>query len=172
MNKIPCIFQNMEAKILPSDVCIFGYLGQLSPAAVHSADSRLHSGVKWWIHISPIVMYLHKNSFVLHWNSCKQHSESSTRCYWLTVSKCFIHFEHSFLIDKFSGKMVNILPSDMFNSSVVPRNFNLWLAKTSLWSFFGVFGWPECSALFVSVWPYLKSSYHLLTIISNGAESK
>ena len=27
-------------------------------------------------------------------------------------------------------------------------------------------------ALFVSVWPHLKSAYHLLTIVSNGAESE
>ena len=39
MNKIPSESQNTEAKTLPVDVCIFDCFGQLSPAAVHSADS-------------------------------------------------------------------------------------------------------------------------------------
>ena len=30
MNKIPCASQNMEAKTLPADVCIFGRFGWLS----------------------------------------------------------------------------------------------------------------------------------------------
>ena len=60
------------------------------------------------------------------WNSCKQRSESSTCCFWSTVSKHGIHFEHSFLIDKCSCKIVNTLPSNIFNSSAITRNFNLW----------------------------------------------
>ena len=97
MNKIPCASQNMEAKTLPADVWIFGRFGRLSPAAVHSTDCRFDSRVKWWIHVSSIVTYLHKNSFLLHWNSCKQCSESSMCCcFWSTVSKRGTHFEHSF----------------------------------------------------------------------------
>ena len=34
------------------------------------------------------------------------------------------------------------------------------------------FEWPECSASFVSVRLCLKSAYHLLTIVSDGAESE
>ena len=58
-------------------------------------------------------------------------------------------------------KMVNTLPSDVFNSSAISRNFNLRLAKMSLWIFFVFsrtttkFGQPERLA-FVSVWPHLK----------------
>ena len=57
-----------------------GRFGQLSPAVVHStADltpewsgrSRFHP-----------LSRLRKNSFLLHWNSCKQRSESSTCCFW------------------------------------------------------------------------------------------
>ena len=56
--------------------------------------------MKWWIHISSVVTYLRENSFLLHWNSCKQRSKSLTRCcFWSTVRKCSIHFIHSFLID-------------------------------------------------------------------------
>ena len=160
----------MEAKTLPADVCVFGWL---SPAAVHSADCRFDSGVKWWIHVSSIVTYLRKN-FLL-----KQCSESLTCCcLWLNVSKCCTHFEHSFFVDKCSCKMVNKLPSDIFNSSVTSCNFNLWLAKMTLWSFVFFsrttteFRWPEYSASFVSVRPHLKSAYHLLTVVSTRAESK
>ena len=104
MNKIRCASQNMEAKILPADVCIFGHFQRLLPAAVYSTDCRFDSGVKWWIHIPSIVTYLHENS-LLHWNSCKQHSELLIRyCFWSTMSKCDTHFEHSFLIDNVHAK--------------------------------------------------------------------
>ena len=109
MNKIACSSQNTAAKTLPADVCIFGCFGRLSPAAIYSANCWFASGVKWWIHASSIVIYLCK-IFLLHWNSCKQCSESLTHCFWSTVSKRGTHFEHSFLIDKCSYKMVNSLP--------------------------------------------------------------
>ena len=156
MNKIPCTSQNMEGKTLPA-VCVFGCFERFSPAAVHSADCQFDSRVKWWIHILSIFTYLHKNCFLLRWNSCKQHSESSMRCFWSTVSKHGIHFEHSFRIDKCSCKTVNTLPSDIFNSSDISCNFNLRSAKTNLWSFLVFSGTaiefrqPERSALFVPV---------------------
>ena len=128
----------MEAKTLPADVCVFGHIGQLSLAAVHLADCLFDSGLKWWIHVSSIVPYLRKNSFLLHWNSCKQCSESSMCCFWLTVKKCNTQFKYSFLVDKCSCKMVNTPPSDIFNSSAISHNFNLWLAKMSLWSLVNV----------------------------------
>ena len=86
----------MEAKILLADVCVFGHFGWLSPAAVHSPDSRFDPGVKWRIHGSSIVTYLCKKLFLLHWNSCKQCSESlMCCCFWLTVTnvhaKWWIH---------------------------------------------------------------------------------
>ena len=56
----------MEAITSPADFCVFGHFGRLSPAAVHSADCQVDSGVKWWIHVSSIVTYLRKNSFLLH----------------------------------------------------------------------------------------------------------
>ena len=119
--------------------------------------------------VDPCFIYCHilkqKISFMLYWNSCKQHSESLMHyCFWSTVSKYGTHFEHSFLSDKCSCKMVNTLPSDIFNIS---HNSNLQSTKMSLWSFVCVcvcvcvcfsgtnaeFRRPECSASSVSVRP-------------------
>ena len=78
----------------------------------------------------------------------------------------------------FSSWMVNTLPSDIFNSSAISRNFNLQSAKTIFWRFLvfsgttAEFGRPERSASFVSVRPRLKLAYHLLTVVSDGAESE
>ena len=55
--------------------------------------------------------------------------------FWSTVSKRYTHFVYSFLIDKCSGKMVNTLPFDIYNSSAISYNFNLRSVKRSLWSF-------------------------------------
>ena len=99
-------------------------------------------------------------------------TESSTR-FWSTVSKLGTHFEHWFLINKSTCKMANTLPSDIFNSSAISCNFNLWSAKMSLWNFLvsfettAEFGWPERLASFVSVRLRLKSAYHLLTVVSD-----
>ena len=108
---------------------VFGHFGWLSPAAIHSADYQFDSGVKWWIHVSSIVTYLCKSSFLLCWNSCKERSESSMHyCFWSTVSKRCTYFEHCFLINKCLWKMGNTLPSAVFNSSAISCNFNLRLA--------------------------------------------
>ena len=67
-------------------------------------------------------------------------AESLTHCcFLLTVSKHSTHFENSFLIEEHSCKMVNTLPSDIFNSSAISCNFNLPLATTSV-EFLGIFG--------------------------------
>ena len=95
-----------------------------------------------------------KNSFLLHWNNCKQRSESSMCCcFWSTVSNCCTHFKQSFLIDKCSYKMGNTQSSDFLNFSAISHNFNLRSAKMSLWSFLvfsgttAEFGQPEHLAL-------------------------
>ena len=128
--------------------------------------------------------FIHYHIFIqklllMHWNSCKRCSESLMHCcFQSTVSKHSTHFEHSFLIDKSSCKMVNTLHSDTFNSSAISCNFNLWWAKMNLWSFLvfsgtaAKFGQAKSSASFLSVWPHLKSAYHLLTVVSNGTEFK
>ena len=137
-------------KTLPSDMCIFGRFGRLSSAAVHSADCRFDSRVKWWIHVLFIVTYLRKNSFLLRWNNYKQHSESSTHCwFWSTVSKRGTQIEHSFPIDKCSCEMVNTLPFDIFISTAISCIFNLRSAKTSLWR---LAWWFECSPMARETW--------------------
>ena len=137
MKKIHCASQNTEAKTL-SDVCVLGHLGWLSPAAIYSTDCQLNCEVKWLIHASFIVTYFCKNSFLLRWNSCKQRSESATHsCFWSTVSKRGTHFEHSFLVDKCSCKIVNTLPSNIFNTSAISHNLSLRSAKTSFLVFSG-----------------------------------
>ena len=108
--------------------------------------------------------------------------ETVTNMLWIINALLFLidceqtHFENSFLNDKCSCKMVNTLPSDIFNSSAISRNFNVRSAKTSLWNFLlfstttAEFGRPERSESFVSVQLCLKSAYHLLTVVSDGAE--
>ena len=87
----------------------------------------------WFIHYHIIT----QNFFLLRWNSSKQHSESSLRnCFWSAVSKNGTHFEHNFLIDKCSCKMLNTLPSDIFNFSAISCNFNLQSVKSILRSCF------------------------------------
>ena len=93
MNKIPCISQNMEAKFLPSDVCIFG---RLLPATVHSADYWFDSGGCGGSMFHPLSHIDAKTPFRYIETHC---------CFWSTVSKRGTHFEHSFLIDKSSCKM-------------------------------------------------------------------
>ena len=104
--------------------------------------------------------------------------------YWIsvviflsTVSKHATHFEHSFLNDKCSGKMVNTPPSDVFNSFAISCNFHLWSAKMSVWRFLE-FSWTNAESSDMStehhlcpVWTCLKSAYQLLTNVSNGAKS-
>ena len=126
-------------KIRRSKPCLLVFVSLIALDGFHlllSTELVANLTLKWWVHVSSIVSYLCKNSFLLHWNSCKQHSESLMYCsFWLTVCKHGVHFEHSFLIDKCSCKMVNTLLSDIFKSSAISQNFNLWSAKMSLWSF-------------------------------------
>ena len=108
MNKIPCASQNLEAKTLLADVCVFDYFGWLSPAAVHTADCQFDSRVKWWIHVSSIVTYSCKNSF----------------CCIETVANNALNRQHVVVFDRCSCKMVNTLPSDIFNSSAISTTSN------------------------------------------------
>ena len=93
MNKIPCASQNTEAKTLLADVWVFGHFGRLSPATVHSADCQFDSRVKWWIHVSSIVTYLRKNSFLL----LEIVANKALNCQSVVVfDRHSPHFEHSF----------------------------------------------------------------------------
>ena len=178
MNKIPCTSQNTEAKTMPADVCIFDHFGQLSPVIVHSADCWYNSGVKWWIHVSSLVTYLHKNSILLHWNSSKQYSESSMSCcfdqLWAnttpTLNTAFpltnVHAKWWIYYCLISSTPLSHTTSIYNQWKWVCGVFLVFSRKTA------EFGWPEHSASFVSVRPCLKSAYHFLTVVSDRAESE
>ena len=154
MNKIPCTSQNMEAKTLPANVCLWLLWTAFTSCCPLSWQLICEWSGGSMFH--PLSHIYSKTHF-----SCVETVANNT-LNWLTVSKPGSHFEHNFLIDKCLCKMVKILPS-IFNSSAISYNFNLRLAKMSLWSFlvFSVttaeFWWLEHSASFVSVRPPLKS---------------
>ena len=136
----------MEAKTLPADICVLGHFWWLSPAAVHLADWWFDSGMKWWIHISSIVTYLHNNSFSLqtmlwiidallflinceppqlsHWQMFMQNGEYTT--FWYLQLFCYL------------------------------MQLQFTISQMSLWRFLvfsrtiAKFGHPECSASFVT----------------------
>ena len=70
------------------------------------------------------------------WSSGSIFHPLSHCCFWSTVSKCNTHFKHNFLVDECSCKIVNTLPSDMFNSSAISCNYKLQSAKMSFLVFF------------------------------------
>ena len=158
---------------MPADICIFCCFGWLSPAAVHSADCWFDSGVKWRIYHHIFTQKLLSCCIETIANSALNH-----RCVVVLIdSEQMLHpLWTQFFSDKCSYKMVNTLPSDIFISSAISCNFNLRTAKRSLWSFLifsrttAEFGRPEHSASFVFVRLHLKSTCHLLTIVSDEAE--
>ena len=156
----------MEAKTLPADVCVFGRFGQLSLAAVHSADCWFDSGVKWWIHISSIATYLCKNPFFVVLKLLQTMLRIVNALLFLincgqTLHPLWTQLSHWQMF------MQNGEYAAFWYLQVFSRNFNLQLAKTILWSFLvfsettAEFAWPECSASFVSVQPCFKSAYHV-----------
>ena len=166
-----------KAKTLPVDICVFGRFEWLSPAAVHSADCRFDSRGERWIHVLSIITCLRKKVLFV-WLKQLQTT------LWIVDALLFLidseqrgnHFEHRYLIDKCSCKMVNTQPSGIFSSSAISCNFNLRSAKTSFGDFWC---FPrtqrdlgDLSVQYnLSVRPHLKSAYHLLTIVSDGVET-
>ena len=146
----------MDAKTLLADVCFFGLLGQLLSAVVHSTDSRFDSGLKWCIHVSSIVIYWHKKSLVTLKKLETTLGIVDALLFWSRVGKRGTHFEHSFFIDNCSGKMVNTLPSNIFNSSPISR---ITIGQNEFVEF--SFKWPEHSASFETLRPRLKSAHYL-----------
>ena len=165
MKKLPCASQNTEAKTLSADVCIFGHFGHLLLSTQLTTDLTLEWNGGSMFH--PLSHIYTKSPFV----ALKQ----LQILLWIVDVLLFLivceQMRHP-LWTQLSCKMVNTLPFDIFNSSAISCYFNLQSAKTSLWSFLvfsgttAEFGWPECSASFVSVQLHFKSEYHLLTIVS------
>ena len=177
MNKIPCVFQNTEAETLPADACIFGHFGWLSPAAVHSADCRFDSGVKWWIHDSSIVTYLLKTSFC--WietvaNNALNRRHIVVDWLWANVTPTW---NTIFLLTNVHAKwwMHCLLIS---STLLLSHTTSIYDRPKQIWSFLvfsgttAEFGRSKHSASFLYVEPRLKSAYHLLTVVSNGAKTE
>ena len=136
------------------------------------------SGVWWWIHVSSIVTWRRRKSFLPRLNSSKQRSESlKRRCFWSDVNKRGTHFEKNLRIPNDSWKIVKTLPSDIFKVSAISRHFNLRSPKTILWTFVMFSGTtvdvgrPERSASSVFVRPRLNSAYQSMIVDFRGAQS-
>lgn len=79
--------QNSTYHDLSDNCCVFGRIGNGSPAAVHWANCQFDSGMYWLIQASSIVTCRCKQSVLSRENSFKQVSESSIHCFWITMSK-------------------------------------------------------------------------------------
>ena len=74
--------------------------------SVHCFDCCFVSDVKWWIHVSFMVMNGRKKSALFLWNVAKHSIGTfSRRCFCYIVSKCGKHLAHSLLMSKFSVNM-------------------------------------------------------------------
>ena len=176
MNKIPCASQNMETKTLPTDVCVFivldGFHLLLSTQLIAnlipewSGGSRFHS-------LSHIYT---KNSFLLPWNSDKQHwivdvllflidCEQTQHPLWIQISHWQIYMQNGEYTAFWYLQLLTQLKF-MIGRNEFMEFFKKFSGTTA------EFGPPEHSVSFVSIQPYLKSAYHLLTIVSDGAESE
>jgi len=103
---------------LPADGTVFAFFGADSPFSVHCFDCSFVSGVKWWTHVSSMVMNRRKNSALLLRNIAKHSIEtSSRRCFCSIVSKRGTHLAHSCLISKFSANMRCTALFEMFTMS-------------------------------------------------------
>ena len=163
----------MEAKTLSADVSIFGHLERLSPGAVHSAYCRFDSRVKWWIYVLSIVIFMQKLLFV----ALKQLQTT----FWIIDTLFLIDCEQT---QHPLWRQLSHWQMFMQNCEYTAFSYRqllcylMQLQFMSLWRFLVFsgttveFGQPEHSVSFVSVQPCLKSAYHFLTIISDGAESE
>ena len=153
MNKIRCAFQNMKGKTLPADICVLDHFGQLSPAAVHTADCRFDSRVKWWICFIHCHIFMQKLFFV----ALKQLQTAPwiiDALFFDQVSKHGSHFEHSFLITNVHAKWgIHCL---LISSTLLSHATSIYDRSKWVWSFLVFsetiteFGQPDHSATFMS----------------------
>ena len=91
-------------------------------------------------------------------------------CFWLGMSKRGTHIEKNLRIPKDLCKIVNALPSNIFEVSAISRNFNSQLPKTILWTFVmfsgttANFGQPERSESSLLVRARLNSAYQSMIL--------
>ena len=135
--KIPCTSQNMEAK-----TCLLMFASLVTLDDFHQLlSTQLTANLTLeWSGGSVFLPLLHnyaKSPF------CRVKTISNN-----ALNQCVAVFDRlwanaapalntAFSLTNVHAKMVNTLPSDTFNSSAISYNFNLRLAKTSLWSFPG-----------------------------------
>ena len=65
MKIIPRASQKTDPMTLPADEIVFVFFGAEPPLSVHYFDCSFISGVKWWIHVSSMVMGRRKQSALL-----------------------------------------------------------------------------------------------------------
>lgn len=96
---------------------------------VHLTDCRLDPEVKWWSHVSFMVTYRMKKTFLLQLSRSKERSELLTRyCFLPNVSKRGTHY-NGFLMGKLSCKMKWTRSFDIVRMSAISLHFILRFAK-------------------------------------------
>lgn len=176
MKIIPCVFQKTDAMTLSVDETLFAYFCVDSPLSVHCFDHFFISNVKWWIHISSMIMNWYKN--FAYCSETSPNTETSSRhCFCSIMSKCGTHLTHSFLIYMFTVNMRCIALfeiSTMADSSHTfsPRSFN-----TIFWILFIVsgmvtsFGWPLWCSFWKLIWLRLNCATKYFTDVNDGTDS-
>ena len=133
--------------------------------------------LKWWIHVSPMVIDRRKKSALLLWNIAKHSVETSSRCCFCSiVSKHGTHLAYSFLMSNFS---VNIRCTGLFEiptMSASPRTFSRQSSHTILWIFFTIcvmvtsFGRPLRCSSWQLVRPRLNSATQYFIVLNEEAD--
>ena len=150
----------------------------LQPEPTGSSAIYLHT-VKWSnSSFQEIPFRIRTLFFYLHTVKCKNSYISNNSVYFCLTHRQGVINPCQSGPGSDCNKGVNTLSSDIFSSSIISRKFNLRSTKTSLWDFLvfsgttAEFKCSECSASFVSIWPWLKSESYNLILVTEGAESK
>ena len=98
--------QKTDVMTLPADGTVFAFFRADSPLSVHCFDCSFISDVKWWTHVSSMVINRRKKSYLLLWNIAKRSIETSSRCCFCSiVRKRITHLADCFLLSEISGNM-------------------------------------------------------------------
>ena len=171
MNKIPCTSQNTEVKTLPADVCVFGCFGQLSTQLIYDLTPEGSGGSTF----HPLSHIYAKTPF----------------CCIETVANNALNRQR---VVVFGWLWANLTPTVNTAFSLINVHAKWWIycfliSSTPLLT--SIYNWPKwvCGLFWcfpgqllnldnpsvqhhLSIRPCLKSAYHLLTVVSNGAGSE
>ena len=178
MKIIPRAPQKTDATTLPVDETDSAFLGADSPFSVHCFDCSFVSGMKWWIHVSSMVMNRRKNSALLMWNIAKHSIEIfSRRCFCSIVGKRGTHLVHRFLISKFSVNMrcavlfeKPAMSASSCTSSRRSPNAILWIFFTIPVLVTSFDGRPLRCSSWQLVRPRLNSATQLFIVVNEGTD--